>query len=241
MRYCTRITQKSVLQSWHLLLVSFPFLFRPKQGEKAKWKLCVFGVFPSLFFLIFGVLLFIISLSLTSLLPFCEQPSLHFCSYKVAQASTGLQHLCSCSVRSRQASGMSASVTELRFGCLLLGSQSSRDKCWQMALFRRLAIMGEGGLVSKNQLRRFCSTMEVFTESHLREGVRVFVIFHCADFLLIGQKCSNRMVFQESCFQPEVTILHVGGDFNSCRRTQRYCYLVCYLYSLRRVFQMAQW
>ena len=59
-----------------------------KTGEKAKWKLCVFGVFPSLFFLIFGVLLFIISLSLTSLLPFCEQPSLHFCSYKVAEAST---------------------------------------------------------------------------------------------------------------------------------------------------------
>ena len=86
MRYCTRITQKSVLQSRHLLLVSFPFPFWPKQGKKQS-GIYVFGIFPSLF-LIVGVLVFIISLSLTSLLPFCEQPSLHFCSYKVAEPST---------------------------------------------------------------------------------------------------------------------------------------------------------
>ena len=37
-------------------------------------------------------------------------------------------------------------------------------------------------------------------------------------------------VFQESCSQPKVAILHLGGSFSSCRRTQRYCYV----YSLRR-------
>ena len=37
-------------------------------------------------------------------------------------------------------------------------------------------------------------------------------------------------MLQESCAQPEVTILHLGGSLSSCRRTQRYCYA----YSLRR-------
>ena len=30
------------------------------------------------------------------------------------------------------------------------------------------------------------------------------------------------MVLQKSCSQPELTIFHLGGDFSSCRRTQRY-------------------
>ena len=38
------------------------------------------------------------------------------------------------------------------------------------------------------------------------------------------------VVLQESGAQPEVTLLHLGGGLNSCRRTQRYCYV----YSLRR-------
>ena len=50
------------------------------------------------------------------------------------------------------------------------------------------------------------------------------------DFLLIGWWWGNRKVFQKSCAQPEVTILHLGGGLSSYRRTQRYCYI----YSLRR-------
>ena len=38
------------------------------------------------------------------------------------------------------------------------------------------------------------------------------------------------MVFQESCAQLEVTILHLGWGLSSCRRTQRYCHV----YSFRR-------
>ena len=32
------------------------------------------------------------------------------------------------------------------------------------------------------------------------------------DFLLIGWLWGNKAVFQESCAQLEVTILHLGGD-----------------------------
>ena len=31
------------------------------------------------------------------------------------------------------------------------------------------------------------------------------------------------VVFQESCAQPEVTVVHPGGGLNSYRKTQRYC------------------
>ena len=44
-------------------------------------------------------------------------------------------------------------------------------------------------------------------------------------------------MLQESCAQPEVTILHLGGDLSSYRRTQRYCYV----YSLRRNQDPAPW
>ena len=32
-------------------------------------------------------------------------------------------------------------------------------------------------------------------------------------------------MFNESCAQPGVTIVHLVGDLSSCRRTQRYCYI----------------
>ena len=56
------------------------------------------------------------------------------------------------------------------------------------------------------------------------EGYRV------CDFLLIVWCWGNWAVFQESCAQAEVTILHLGWGLSSSRRTQRYCYV----YSLRR-------
>ena len=126
------------------------------------------------------------------------------------------------------------SVPELRFGCSLLESQYSRDHVgWKgkAALFRRLATWGEGGLVSKNQLWRFCSTMKVFKERIIWGGGQsLHSLLLCADFLLIGWWWGDRAVLQESGAQPEVTILHLGGGLSSYRRTQRYCYV----YSLRR-------
>ena len=56
---------------------------------------------------------------------------------------------------------------------------------------------------------------EVFTGKIWDESCRV------CDFLLIGWWWGNRAAFQESCAQPEVTILHLGGGLSSCRRTQR--------------------
>ena len=56
------------------------------------------------------------------------------------------------------------------------------------------------------------------------EGSRV------CDFLLIGQWWGSKVLLQESCAQPEVTILHLGRGLRSCKRTERYCYI----YSLRR-------
>ena len=47
----------------------------------------------------------------------------------------------------------------------------------------------------------------------------------CADFLLVGWCLSTKVVFQEACAQPKVSILHVGGGLSSYRRTQRYCYI----------------
>ena len=49
--------------------------------------------------------------------------------------------------------------------------------------------------------------------------------FQVCDLLLICWWSSNRMVLQESCTQPEVTILHLSGGLSSSRRTQRYCYI----------------
>ena len=37
----------------------------------------------------------------------------------------------------------------------------------------------------------------------------------------LDQWGGNRAVFQESCVQPEITILYLGGGFSFYRRTQR--------------------
>ena len=42
-------------------------------------------------------------------------------------------------------------------------------------------------------------------------------------WLLIGWWWVSMVVFQESCAQPEVTVVHPGGGLNSYRKTQRYC------------------
>ena len=48
-----------------------------------------------------------------------------------------------------------------------------------------------------------------------------------ADSLPTGQQgktywwSGNRVVFQESCVQPQITILYLSGGFSFCRRTQR--------------------
>ena len=51
-----------------------------------------------------------------------------------------------------------------------------------------------------------------------------------SDWLVVRQQ--EQVVFQESCVQAEVTILHLGGGLSSYRRTQRFCYIP--VYSLRK-------
>ena len=51
-----------------------------------------------------------------------------------------------------------------------------------------------------------------------------------SDWLVVRQP--EQVVFQESCVQAEVIILHLGGGLRSCRRTQGYCYTS--VYSLRK-------
>ena len=50
------------------------------------------------------------------------------------------------------------------------------------------------------------------------EGCRVY-----DSSWLMGQWWSNRSVFQESCAQPKVAILHLCGGFSFYRRTRRHC------------------
>ena len=74
---------------------------------------------------------------------------------------------------------------------------------------------------SKEQVDRAQKTQthglfgEVFIGKIWDEGFRMW------GFLLIDWWCSNRVVLQGSCAQPEVTILHLGECLSSCRRTQR--------------------
>ena len=49
--------------------------------------------------------------------------------------------------------------------------------------------------------------------------------FRVCGFLLTRWWWNNRAVFQESCAQPEVTILHLSRSFSSYRRTKIYCYV----------------
>ena len=48
-------------------------------------------------------------------------------------------------------------------------------------------------------------------------------------------------MLQESCAQPEVSILHLGGGLSFCRRTQRYIVLfIClFIYLLFYLFILA--
>ena len=62
---------------------------------------------------------------------------------------------------------------------------------------------------------------EVFIGKIWSEGCRV------CDFLLIGCWWGNRVMLQESCAQPEVAILHLGGGLSSWR-------IYCYVHPLRR-------
>ena len=64
---------------------------------------------------------------------------------------------------------------------------------------------------------------KVFIGKIWSEGCRVY------GFLLIDWWWDYREMLQESCTQPEVAILHLGGGLSFCR-TQRYYYI----YSLRR-------
>ena len=63
----------------------------------------------------------------------------------------------------------------------------------KVALFRRPATWGEGGLMSKSQLQRFCSTMEVFKGRIIwGGGWSLHYLPLCAGFLLIGWWWGNR-------------------------------------------------
>ena len=116
---------------------------------------------------------------------------------------------------------------------LLLNSDSAarllKASTWEASVgwkrkgcFRRPAVWAEGGLLSKNQLQRFCSTMKVFKGRIIWGGGQSLPHLPLCTFLLIVWWWGNQAVFQESCAQPEVTVLHLGRDLSSCRRTQRY-------------------
>ena len=53
-------------------------------------------------------------------------------------------------------------VTEFRFRCLLLKSETSAGRNRKISLIRRPATWGEGELMSQKQLQTFCSAMKVF-------------------------------------------------------------------------------
>ena len=79
-------------------------------------------------------------------------------------------------------------------------------------LFRRPTTWGEGGLVSKNQLWRLCSTMKVFKGRIIwGRGQSLPYLPLCSDFLLNGCWRGNRVVFQDACAWPETAILCPGG------------------------------
>ena len=82
----------------------------------------------------------------------------------------------------------------------------SRDECsleMKSWFIQDVGNLGEGWLVSsvESQLRRFCLAMKVFKGRIIwGGGISVFLIFPCADFLLIGQWWGRRL--QESCAHP---------------------------------------
>ena len=88
------------------------------------------------------------------------------------------------------------------------------------------ATWGGGKPVSKNQDRRFYSNRKVFKRRIIWEAGSEFLLSSAVCRLfLIGGWWGNRVGLQESCAQPEVIILHLGGGLSSCRATQRLCYI----------------
>ena len=93
------------------------------------------------------------------------------------------------------------------------------------ALLRRPANSRKDRLISKNQLWRFCSTMKVSKARKWRSSFWEWVSLHYpplwANFLLICWWWDNRMVLQESCSQPEFTILYPAASLGCCRRKKK--------------------
>ena len=88
------------------------------------------------------------------------------------------------------------------------------------------ATWGGGKLVSKHQDWRFCSNGKIFKRRIIWEAGSEFLLSSAVCRLfLIGGWWGNRVGLQESCTQPEVTVLHLGGGLSSCRRTQKLCYI----------------
>ena len=100
--------------------------------------------------------------------------------------------------------------------CCSKANTQERSVDWEgeVALFRRLANWGEDWLLSKHELQRFCFKWNFLKGESFGEGVRVVPLW--ANFLLIGWWWGDMTVLQESCAQPEVTVLHVGGDLSFC-------------------------
>ena len=115
--------------------------------------------------------------------------------------------------------------------CCSKANTQERSVDWEgkVALFRRLASWGEDWLLSKHEHQRFRFMWNFLKGESFGEGVRVVVLLW-ANFLLIGWWWGNMTVLQESCTQPEVTVLHVGGGLSFCWTIQRNFYI----YSLRK-------
>ena len=122
--------------------------------------------------------------------------------------------------------------TELKFGCLLLERQYYRDKC---SLERKVCFIQETGnlgrkwLMSKTNSQDSAWLWKFLERIIWGRGNHPYLPL-CEDFPLLDWWWGNRAVFQKSCAQLEVTILHLAGGLSSCRRIQTYHYI----YSLRR-------
>ena len=81
------------------------------------------------------------------------------------------------------------------------------------------------------------ATVHAVAKRHDWETFRVYHLPLFADFLLVGWWLGTKVVFQEACAQPKVSIPRVGGGLSSYRRTQRYCYV----YFLRRRQNPVPW
>ena len=64
------------------------------------------------------------------------------------------------------------------------------------------------------------ATVHAVAKRHDWETFRVYHLPLFADFLLVGWWLGTKVVFQEACAQPKVSIPRVGGGLSSYRRTQ---------------------